>query len=155
MDAAAHRTEHGIEVELPFIAKLNPKAKVVGITISGGDMSRCRQFAEGLAKVVDQQNDDVLLVISSDMNHYAADDENRRLDHMAMEAMEMLDPEKLLDTCVDNRISMCGVVPAVMVMEAVKQGNGLKKVERIAYGTSADTSGDKSRVVGYCGMLLS
>ncbi|MBP85812.1 MAG: hypothetical protein CMJ64_03705 [Planctomycetaceae bacterium] len=155
MDAAAHQGEHGIEVELPFIAKLNPEAKVVGITIGGGSLERCREFAAGLAKVLSERDDEVLLVISSDMNHYATDEENRRLDEMAMDAMETLDAEKLLSTCIENQISMCGVLPAVMIMEAVKEANGLKKATRVAYSTSADTSGDKSRVVGYCGMLLS
>jgi AmmeMemoRadiSam system protein B len=155
MDAAAHQAEHGIEVELPFIAKLNPKAKVVGITIGGGSLERCREFASGLAKVLSERDDDVLLVISSDMNHYATDEENRRRDELAMQAMETLEADKLLATCVENQISMCGVLPAVMIMETLKETTGLKKATRVAYGTSADTSGDTSRVVGYCGMLLS
>jgi len=154
MDAAAHQAEHGVEVELPFIAKLNPNAKVVGIAIGAGNFERCREFAAGLANVLREHDGEILLVISSDMNHYASDEENRRLDEMAIEAMETLDAERLLDTCVENRISMCGVLPAVMIMEAVKEVKGLKKADRIAYATSADTTGDKSKVVGYCGMLL-
>jgi len=154
LDAAAHQAEHGIEVELPFLAKLNPEAKVVGIVIGGGDLQRCREFARGLAEVIGQLDDEVLLVISSDMNHYGTDDENRRLDAMAMEAMESLDAERLLSTCQEHQISMCGVLPAVIVMETLGSLKGLSKAERVAYATSADTTGDKSRVVGYCGMLL-
>src|SRR6185503_1940374 len=45
MDAAAHAQEHGIEVELPFLARLAPQSKVVGIAIGGGDLNRCREFA--------------------------------------------------------------------------------------------------------------
>ena len=52
MDAAAHAQEHGIEVELPFLARLAPESKVVGIAIGGGDLARCREFADGLAKVL-------------------------------------------------------------------------------------------------------
>lgn len=155
LDAAAHQAEHGIEVELPFIAKLNPRAKVVGITIGGGDWDRCRAFATGLAKVLSNRQGETLLVISSDMNHYAADEENRRLDEVAMTALEGLDAENVLQTVVGHGISMCGVLPAVMIMEAVKQTAGLKKATRVDYATSADVSGDKSRVVGYCGMLFS
>ncbi|MEO8494005.1 MAG: AmmeMemoRadiSam system protein B [Planctomycetota bacterium] len=154
MDAAAHQGEHGIEVELPFIAKLNPNAKVVGIAIGGGDMNRCREFAHGLAKVLEGLDEQPLLIISSDMNHYADDAENRRLDELAMEALEGLDAENLLKTCVDNQISMCGVLPAVMIIEALKEMGSLKKATRIGYTTSAETSGDTSRVVGYCGMLF-
>ncbi len=155
MDAAAHQGEHGIEVELPFIAKLNPEAKVVGIAIGGGDLDRCREFARGLVQVLDSLEEMPLLIISSDMNHYAAEEENRRKDEIAMKALESLDAEDLLKACTDHQISMCGVLPAVMIMEAIKQMGKLKKATRVGYTTSAETSGDASRVVGYCGMLFS
>ena len=155
LDSAAHQNEHGIEVELPFLAKLNPQVKVVGIAIGAGDRDRCRQFANGLVQVLQQRDDQPLLVISSDMNHYATDEENRRLDGLAMAALERLDPDDVYETVTGNSVSMCGVLPAVMVMDAVKQLGGLHKCERVAYGTSADVSGDKSRVVGYCGMVFS
>src|SRR5439155_26269899 len=70
MDAAAHSQEHGIEVELPFIARLAPQTKVVGITIGGGNLQRCGEFADGLAKVIAALDEPPLLIISSDMNHY-------------------------------------------------------------------------------------
>jgi AmmeMemoRadiSam system protein B len=49
---------------------------------------------------------------------------------------------------------MCGILPAVIVMETLKKLKNLKKIERVAYGTSGDVMDDKSRVVGYAGMLL-
>lgn len=155
LDAAAHHQEHGIEVELPLIARLAPKAKVVGIAIGTGDLERCRQFATGLAKVLKAKDRRPLLIISSDMNHYASDDENRRLDEIAMQALERLDPADVYETVTGRNISMCGVLPAVMIMETLQQLGGLHRAERVAYATSADVSGDKSRVVGYCGMLFS
>jgi AmmeMemoRadiSam system protein B len=88
------------------------------------------------------------------MNHFASDTENRRLDEMALAAMETLDPEELYGTVMANHISMCGVLPAVIVMEALRQLGKLQKVERVAYATSADVSGETSRVVGYAGVLL-
>jgi AmmeMemoRadiSam system radical SAM enzyme/AmmeMemoRadiSam system protein B/AmmeMemoRadiSam system protein A len=153
-DAAAHAQEHGIEVELPFIARLAPQTKVVGITIGGGDLACCREFAAGLSKVIAALPEKPLLVISSDMNHYASDAENRWLDSLALEAMETGDPEKLYNTVTSRRISMCGLLPAVIVMETLRNLNQLKTIERVAYGTSGDVSGDKSRVVGYAGVLL-
>jgi AmmeMemoRadiSam system protein B len=155
-DAAAHSQEHGIEVELPFIAKLAPRAKVVGIAIGAGDLGRCRSFAAGLSQVLQARDPSrrVLLVVSSDMNHYASDAENRRLDELAMQALERLDPADVFDTVTGHGISMCGMLPAVIVLEAVHRLGGLRCAERVAYGTSADTTGDTSRVVGYCGMLF-
>ena len=153
-DAAAHAREHGIEVELPFIARLAPHARIVGITIGTGDLDRCRQFATGLAQVLKSKQPRPLLVISSDMNHYASDDENRRLDEIAMQALERLDPADLFETVTGRNISMCGILPAVMVLESLRQLGTLQKAERVSYATSADVSGDKSRVVGYCGMVF-
>jgi AmmeMemoRadiSam system protein B len=94
------------------------------------------------------------LVISSDMNHYASDAENRRLDEMALRAMETLNPAQLYETVTEKHISMCGVLPAVIVMETLHNLKKLTLCRRVAYGTSGDVSGDTSRVVGYAGMLL-
>jgi AmmeMemoRadiSam system protein B/AmmeMemoRadiSam system protein A len=154
LDGAAHHMEHAIEVELPLIQRLAPEAKVIGIAIGGGTYARLEKFAEGLAYALDGRKDDVLFVISSDMNHFAADDENRRLDEQALAALESLDPHKAFDTIMEKRISMCGIRPAVVVMETLKRWNRLSKTVRTGYATTADTTGDKSRVVGYAGMLL-
>jgi hypothetical protein len=69
--------------------------------------------------------------------------------------MEHLDPSQLLSVVGEHQISMCGVLPAVIVMETLRQLGGLSRCERVGYATSADVTGDTSRVVGYAGMLLS
>jgi AmmeMemoRadiSam system protein B len=154
LDAAAHAQEHGIEVELPFIARLAPTAKVVGIAIGGGDLARCRQFAQGLAHVIAQLPQPPLLVISSDMNHYASDEDTRRLDAMALAAMQSGDPQRLYETVTRHNISMCGVLPAVIVMETLRLLGKSPRAVQVAYGTSGDVSKERDRVVGYAGMLL-
>jgi AmmeMemoRadiSam system protein B/AmmeMemoRadiSam system protein A len=154
LDAAAHQQEHGIEVELPFLARLAPQTKVVGIAIGHGDLPSCRRFAEGLAQVVGAMKEPPLLLISSDMNHFATDAETRVLDEMALRALEGLDPANVYETVTDNQISMCGVLPAVIVLETLRRLGRLTKAERVGYATSADVSGDTSRVVGYAGMLF-
>ncbi|MCA9165580.1 MAG: AmmeMemoRadiSam system protein B, partial [Planctomycetales bacterium] len=154
LDAAAHQQEHAIEVELPILHRLAPHAKVVGIAIGGGNWDRCQQFARGLAEVIRELPRPPLLVISSDMNHFARDDENRRLDEIALAAFETLDPRTLLDTVTKNAISMCGVLPATIVLETLRELGQLGRSQRVGYATSADVTGDKSRVVGYAGMLV-
>ncbi len=153
-DAAAHEREHSIEVELPLLARLAPRTRVVGIAIGGGGWNRCQQFATGLARVLRELEPRPLLLISSDMNHFAPDAENRRLDEIALRAFETRDPERLLRTVREHNISMCGVLPAVMVLETLRQLGGLSETQRVGYATSADVSGDTSRVVGYAGMLV-
>ncbi|WP_417387358.1 AmmeMemoRadiSam system protein B [Gimesia sp.] len=154
LDAAAHRSEHAIEVELPLIQRLAPQSKVVGIAIGSGNLPRCEEFAEGLARVIQAMPEPPLLLISSDMNHFATDTENRRLDELALEKMRSLDPDGLLETVRENHISMCGVLPAVMVMKTLQKLGKLKQIEQVGYATSGDVTGDSSRVVGYAGLLI-
>lgn len=153
-DAAAHHQEHAVEVELPFIHRLAPHTRVVGIAIGGGGLERCREFATGLAKVLRDWTPKPLLVISSDMNHYANDSETRELDEIAMRSLEQLDPAHVYETITKHGISMCGVLPAVIVLETLRQLGTLSKCQRVAYATSAEVSGDKDRCVGYAGMLF-
>ncbi|MHC4878499.1 MAG: AmmeMemoRadiSam system protein B, partial [Planctomycetota bacterium] len=153
-DAAAHQGEHGIEVELPIIARLAPETKVVGIAIGGATIEKCQRFAEQLAGVIRELDEPPLLLISSDMNHYAGDAENRRLDAIALAELDRLDEDSLLKTCRSQHISMCGVLPAVIVLKTLKELGIKVTVEDIGYSTSADVTGDTSRVVGYAGRIF-
>ena len=154
MDAAAHQREHAVEVELPLLARLAPEARVVGVVVGNGDLDSCRRFAEGLADVLRQRSEPPLLLISSDMNHFAGDAETRRLDALALAALERGDPEGLYETVRRQHISMCGVLPAVIVLETLRLLGRFRRAERVAYATTADVTGDTSRVVGYAGVLL-
>lgn len=154
-DSAAHQQEHGIEVELPIIHRLAPQTKIVGVCVSGAALSRCDDFARGLASVLENFLLDLpLLLISSDMNHFANDAETRRLDAMALAEFDRLNEDALFETCQSNHISMCGLVPAVIVMKTLKKLGRLKQSIEVGYATSADASGDMSRCVGYAGRLL-
>jgi AmmeMemoRadiSam system radical SAM enzyme/AmmeMemoRadiSam system protein B/AmmeMemoRadiSam system protein A len=154
LDFEAHRAEHAIEVQLPIMARLAPEIRVVGAAMHGGEWLQIQRAAEAFAQWLGQLPERPFLVISTDMNHYADDAQTRRLDRMALDAVESLDPEKLLKTVRDNRISMCGVLPAVFVLETLRQLGVLKRCESVGYATSGDASGDFGRVVGYAGMLF-
>jgi len=154
LDAASHAQEHSIEVQLPFIARLAPETRVVGVVLHGGDLFLLQRFADQLAGLLSTLPERPLLLISTDMNHYASDAETRRIDRLALDAIEALNPARLFKTVVDHRISMCGMVPAVVVMETLRRLGALNRAERVAYATSADASGDKSQCVGYAGFLF-
>jgi AmmeMemoRadiSam system protein B len=68
--------------------------------------------------------------------------------------MESLDPAAIHETLIQRNISMCGLLPAIIVLETLRQMGTLQTSQRVAYATSADVTGDKSRVVGYAGMLF-
>lgn len=154
LDAAAHAQEHAIEVELPFLARLAPQTKVTGIALGQANLAQCLRFASGLAAAIKTLPTPPLLIISSDMNHFATDAENRRLDEIALRALETLDPATLFTTVRDQEISMCGLIPAVIVMETLRQLGHLQTVHRVGYATSADVTHDESRVVGYAGAIF-
>jgi AmmeMemoRadiSam system protein B len=153
-DVAAHEREHGIEVQLPILERVAPTVKVVGIAMAGGTWAEIEAAAEGLAEVIRRAPNPPLLVISSDMNHFAPEEENRRLDRMALDAFATGDPQQLLQTCHEHQISMCGVVPAALVMATLHKLGHDFRVKEIAYTTSGETGGDRTRVVGYAGSLL-
>jgi AmmeMemoRadiSam system protein B len=153
-DAAAHKQEHGIEVELPLIAHLAPHTRIVGITIGAGEWEDCQRFAEGLAEVLRPCSEAPLLLISSDMNHFASDSETRRLDELALECLDQLDAAGLYRVVRDNHISMCGMLPAVIALETLQRLRPMERAQRVAYATTADTTGNPDRVVGYAGMLF-
>jgi AmmeMemoRadiSam system protein B len=88
------------------------------------------------------------------MNHFAGDAETRRLDELALAALERCDAEGLYETTQRHHISMCGVLPAVIVLETLKLLGGGTRAERVGYATTADVTGDRGRVVGYAGMLF-
>jgi len=155
IDAAAHRSEHAIEVQLPILARLAPQARVVGVTIGPTEnFSALERFAAQLADILASLDERPLLVISSDMNHFAGDAENRILDRIALDAIETLDPAHVFQTVRLHQISMCGLHPCVIVMETLKRLGLLNRSELVGYATSADAEGSPHRVVGYAGMLF-
>jgi len=156
LDAVPHTQEHSIEVQLPFLARLAPEAKVLGIAIAiqGADLGELQRFADEMAGVLRELPERPLLIISTDMNHFASDAETRHVDRMALDCIEGLDPASLYQTVTEKRISMCGMLPAVLVMETLRRLDSLDRCEPVGYTTSAEASGDTSRVVGYAGMLF-
>ncbi len=154
LDDLPHRQEHAIEVQLPLLARLAPKSRIVGITIGRVGFHQCQTVAAGIASLLKDRLSEILWVISSDMNHFATDAENRRLDELALETLDQLDPEALYAVCHRHGISMCGLLPAVIVLSVLGQLGALHESRRVAYTTSAAISGDRQRVVGYAGMLF-
>ena len=154
LDAAAHEREHAIELELPWIARWAPQARVTGIAIGPTSRDDCRRIANALARVLLPRRERTLLLVSSDMNHFANDEQTRRLDGLALERLQAMDPDGLFQTVREHRISMCGVLPACIVLDVLRQWKSPLEAEFVSYGTSAEVTKDNSRVVGYAGMLF-
>jgi AmmeMemoRadiSam system protein B len=152
-DSSAHRSEHAAEVELPFLQVRQPQLKFVPIALGTSQFAALEQLGEAIADVIAAQSNPVLIVASSDMNHYESDAVTRVKDHSAIEPILALDGCTLYDVVTQQNISMCGFGPAVAMLTAAKK-LGATSAELVKYATSGDVSGDRDLVVGYAGVLV-
>lgn len=152
-DSAAHRAEHAVEVELPFLQLRQPELRFVPIALGTRQFETLEQLGNAIADGITAQKESVLIVASSDMNHYESDTVTRAKDHRAIERILVLDPRGLYDVVTQQDISMCGFGPAVVMLTAARK-LGAKSAELVKYATSGDISGDRDRVVGYAGVVV-
>ena len=152
-DLEAHRYEHAIEVELPFLRARRPDVAVVPIVLAGLGESDAVALGEALHRAAEAVDGEVLVVASSDMSHFLPEEVTREVDRRALAPLLELDPAGLYRTVVSHDISMCGFVPATAMLSYARRA-GAGAPELIGYGTSADTSGDRRRVVGYARVIV-
>lgn len=151
-DREAHLREHSLEVQLPFLQVRRPGVRIAALCVAGLSFSWCQELGEGLAQVARRHR--ALVVASSDMSHYVPAAMARVKDRLAIDRMLALDARGLHEVVSREEISMCGFVPAtVMVVAAVAEG--AREAELVRYGSSGDVTGDTGSVVGYAGLVLS
>jgi AmmeMemoRadiSam system protein B len=152
-DSAAHRAEHAIEVQLPFLQTQQPELNIVPIAIGTSNFDVLRGLGEALADVIADQKEKVLIIASSDMNHYESDAITRVKDRKAIDRVLALDARGLWEVVMNEDISMCGFGPTVVMITAAKL-RGATSATLIKYATSGDVSGDYNSVVGYAGIIV-
>lgn len=129
--------EHSTEVQMPFIKYYQPDVSVVELVYG-------EENPDTLAKIIDHLLDDksTAVVISTDLSHYYDIDKANKLDNICVDAVKTLDIHRLSQGC-----EACGKI-GIEAMLIVAKKRGLKPV-MLDYRTSADTSSDKTQVVGY------
>jgi AmmeMemoRadiSam system protein B len=143
-DTTAHQFEHSLEVQVPFIQYLQPDATISAICLGHGDFAAVRQIGEGIAAAIQA---------SSDMTHYESAEAARHKDELALERVLAFDPQGLLQVCRNEHITMCGAVPAAVMLVAAGE-LGATQAELVAYGTSGDVTGDNRQVVAYAAVTV-
>lgn len=128
--------DHSVEVQLPFIRNVLPKAKIHPLVY--GEINY-----QGLAREIKGKvNDQSIIIISSDLSHYYPYDLAKTIDETANQAIPLLD----LDT-VKTKVEACGITGILALLTIACELNWKGKL--IKYLNSGDTGGDKSSVVGY------
>ena len=153
VDHEAHRAEHAVEVELPFLQMLRSDVRIVPLVLAWDSWEPARQLGDILARLVRAAAEPVLLLASSDLNHYEPAAVSEAKDARALEAVRALDGDELLARCKRERISMCGRGPAAAVIAAAR-ALGATRADVVDYRHSGWVSGDNARVVGYAGVVI-
>ena len=152
-DAEAHRREHSLEVQLPFLQVLRPGVELVPVCLGEPSLALCQEVGEALARLCEQEPEPPLLLASSDMNHYESRAVGKAKDDHALACTEALDPEGLFRTVLTEEISMCGFLPVTALLFAARKSGG-RSATVVARADSGDQTGDSSSVVGYAGLVL-
>ena len=138
---AAHRPEHSLEVQLPFLQSVLSSFALVPLLVGGADPTE-------VAAVIEQLWDgrETLVVVSSDLSHYLGYGEARKLDQDTCQAIERLNGRRI------RNAQACGATPLRGLLLAARR-RGLC-VETLDLRNSGDTSGSRGRVVGYGAWLF-
>lgn len=152
-DQAAHRYEHSLEVQLPFLQYFKPDVSIVPIILAQADPSVYKEIGLSLARALRKSGSDAVILASSDMTHYEPHESAKNKDRQAIDAIVDLDADELVKRIARYGITMCGYAPVISLITAARE-MGAKKAELVKYQTSGDTSGDYSSVVGYAGIII-
>jgi len=152
-DSVAHEREHSLEVQIPFLQRLLGGFEFVPIVLGTDRYGILEELGHAVAKVVAGQREPVLVVASSDMNHYENDAITRVKDERAIARVLVLDPRGLYDTVRNEGITMCGFAATVAMLVAARD-LGATSAELVRYATSGDINGDREHVVGYAGIVI-
>ena len=153
-DELAHRFEHSLEVEVPFLQHGQPLLTLTPLVISHLSYTACVEVGKAIAAAIRKYTKPVLIVASSDMTHYESRAVASAKDRLAIDQIEKLDPDGLYHTVLGKGISMCGIMPATIALTAAID-LGASKAELIRYTDSGEASGDTDQVVGYAGVVIS
>lgn len=152
-DAQAHRKEHSLETQLPFLQFYNHAFKIVPICMMQLTFDECEELGHILAKAIKQSKRQVLIVASSDMTHYETHKNALKNDKSVINQVLKLDAKELYKTVKENNISMCGVSPTTVMLIGAKE-IGAKKALLAKYMTSGEVNGNMDKVVGYAGLII-
>jgi hypothetical protein len=148
-DKAAHRYEHSIEVQLPWLQHLYEKLEIVPIAMLAQDIETAREVGKAISKA----SNNIIVIASSDFTHYEPHSIATEKDKAMIEAILNLDEEELYKRRELLNNTMCGFGPVASAIVAAKE-MGAKTANLLKYATSGDTTGDFSQVVGYGSIVV-
>ena len=147
VDELAHRFEHSIEVQLPFLQFLYGNTfRIVPLCFQLDDYDSVREVGSALTEALVDTN--TVVIASSDMTHREPATVAEAKDRDALKAAVDMDAKRFYETIQTQHISACGFAPITSLLTYVN-GVGAKEAKLLSYHNSGDITGDYSSVVGY------
>lgn len=139
VDDAPHAEDHALEVELPFLQRVcGRRLEILPVAVGSSIPGDVVRLLNAL---------DALPIVSTDLSHYLPDEFARRRDRETIDAVLRVEPHAVREG------DACGVFALRGIVELAKR-RGLA-VELLDHRTTADATGDRSRVVGYASFAFS
>jgi AmmeMemoRadiSam system protein B len=152
VNESAHRFEHSIEVQLPFLQYIYGRTfKFVPISFLMQDLQSATEIGKALAEILANKN--ALVIASSDFTHYEPQQSVNRKDASVLKAIEALDEKLFYSVIEKENVSACGYGP-IAALITFSKALGVKKAVVLSHKTSGDITGDFSSVVGYSSVML-
>lgn len=152
-DETAHKYEHSLEVQLPFLQYRFKDFKIVPICMGMQDEETAIEVGQEIAEAVSKVDKKVVIIASSDFTHYKPDKVARENDKYYIESILSMDIPGFYQRLQKRDASVCGYGPIAAMLAAAKS-LGAKKSVLLNYSTSGDATGDVSAVVGYAGIIV-
>ncbi|NJN64235.1 MAG: AmmeMemoRadiSam system protein B [Acidobacteria bacterium] len=149
----AHRFEHALEVEVPWLQVRNDALRIAPITVGTHVLSALLEVGAALAETILESAEPSLVLVSSDMTHYESASIAREKDAAALERICALDAPGLQEVVTSRGITMCGVAPAVVALAALSR-LGARSGDVVCYTHSGEVTGDDREVVAYAGVVI-
>jgi len=150
--AEAHASEHALEVQIPFIQRALPKAKIVPIIMGHQTKKTIHDLAEALTRV--SKSKKILVVASSDMSHFLTKKEANVLDASTIALVKSLAIEQLIRKVERQENILCGGGPVVSAL-IYAQKKGPVEVKVLEYADSSEAGTPEFKVVGYFSAAVS
>jgi hypothetical protein len=145
---SAHSSEHSLEVQLPFLKKINPEAKIVPIVYGNQNPLNSKELAEILVEQFKDELDTTVFIISSDLSHYYDGFSAELMDKKLIESVEKADIDRLENALSTHQVEACGFGGILTILHLSKK-LGYSQIDTLNYTHSGKITLDNSQVVGY------
>ena len=148
----AHRQEHAVEVQVPFIQKVLPKTKILPVVFGVPDKKTITRLARGLSQVLPGRK--ALIIVSTDMSHFLPKKDANNLDGETASLIKGLKVSRLIEQLEAGDNIMCGGAGVAAALLTAQEW-GKVSVDLLMYADSGDAGGSGSGVVGYLAAAVS